>query len=96
MDDTLKEALERLEALERRVEALERTGPRCSFHEEERRIVDTIVRLTTENVVRALEERMSEGRRHGHGPPHHGHGHGHGPPHGHGPGPGHGPPDHRR
>ena len=74
MDDRLEEILTRLDALERRLDALEarppeRPGPeprgaRCGFVAEERRIVDTIVRLTTESVLRAVDERMERG-----GPP---------------------------
>lgn len=88
MDESTQKILDRLEALERRIESLERAGPRCSFHEEERRVVDTIVRLTTESVVRAMDERMSRDSPH-QGPLHHGHGpppprDRHGPPRGRG------------
>lgn len=102
MDERLEEILERLEALERRVAdatpeaSAPSAGSPCAFCTDERRIVDLIVRLTTENVVRALDERMRRmpGPRHGpppqgwgppppgpHGPHHGGRG-GHG---GHGP-----------
>jgi len=76
MDDPNQEILDRLTALERRIDSLERAGPRCSFHEEERRVVDTIVRLTTESIVREMEARMSRAsreevpRHHGPPPPH--------------------------
>ncbi|MCB9593128.1 MAG: hypothetical protein H6719_10380 [Sandaracinaceae bacterium] len=67
MDDRIDEILARLEALERRLDRLEDNdepaGPRCSFCEEEKRIVDTIVRLTTESIVREMDARME------HGPP---------------------------
>ena len=84
MDDRTQELLDRIEALERRIETLEGAGPRCSFHEEEKRVVDTIVRLTTEGVVAAMDERMQrrseehrrgDGREHDHGPPREGRGH---------------------
>lgn len=90
MDDRIEEILGRLEALERRLDALEAKGgeaPRCSFLEEERRIVDTIVRLTSETILREVDARMED-----HGPPphHHGPAHDHhGPPHHHGPPPHH-------
>lgn len=71
MEDRIEEILARLEALERRLgppppeprseggpRSEERGGVRCSFCEEERRIVDLIVRLTTDNVARVLDERL--------------------------------------
>lgn len=78
MDDRLQEILDRLNALERRIDSLERAGPSCSFHEEERRVVDTIVRLTTESIMREMDARMSgpehesEPQRRGPPPPHYG------------------------
>ncbi len=80
MDERTEEILARLDAIEHRLDALERAGPRCSFCEEERRIVDTIVRLTTESVVGAMEERMTR-RQRGPGPPDppRGHDYDHGP-----------------
>ena len=64
MDDRLEEILARLDALERRLDKHESAGARCSFCEEEKRIVDTIVRRTTENIERLIDERM-EGREDG-------------------------------
>ena len=79
MDDRLDEVLERLAGLERRIEAIERdpidsgptegAGVECSFVREEHRIVDLIVRLVTENVVRTIDDRMAEERSRSHPPP---------------------------
>lgn len=64
MDDRIDEILARLDALERRLDRLEGEAggdaPRCSFLEEERRIVDTIVRLTTESILREVDARMED------------------------------------
>ncbi len=65
MDERIDDILARLAALEARLDRLEGAGaPRCTFLEEEKRIVDTIVRLTSETVVRELDARMEA-----HGPP---------------------------
>lgn len=71
MDDTLREIVARLEALERRLDRLapeaaprdpaDRVDPaegECFFRREERRIVDLIVQLTVDR----LEDRMRERR----------------------------------
>lgn len=88
MDEPNDEILARLEALERRVAQLEggEAPAGCSFVQEERRVVDLIVRLTAERVVEALDARARE---RGAGPPPPS-----GPPRG-GPPPG-GPPPPRR
>jgi hypothetical protein len=74
MNDRLNEALERLEAIERRLDALERDrDPKapveCGFLREEQRIVDLIVRLVTEAVDRGLEDRTAHERSLAHPPP---------------------------
>ncbi|MGE0789832.1 MAG: hypothetical protein AB7S26_29435 [Sandaracinaceae bacterium] len=109
MEDRSDEILRRLAALERAVgipPGDERSDEpaTCAFHLDERRIVDLIVRLTTESVVRELEARMASGPpgpRHGpppppHDPHDHGHHHGshHHGPHHHGPHGQHGPHGH--
>ena len=93
MDEKIDAILERLAALERRLDRLERErgehdGAACPFRTEERRIVDLVVDLTASRVVEAIDARMDRrptrghhphGPPHQHGPPPHGHHH-HGPP----------------
>ena len=87
MEERLNEILERLAALEERMDRLERerdgAATACGFLAEERRIVDLIVGLTTESVVGAMEARMehpAKAPRHDHHPRHHHRGPGcHGP-----------------
>lgn len=89
-DDRFEEILARLDALEQRMDALEAEAPQpCSFLQEEKRIVDTIVHLTAERLERAMDERMERpGPPEPHGPPDH---HPRPPPPGHrGPPPGYG------
>lgn len=79
MDDRLNEVLERLGALERRLDALERKGAHeaesesapveCGFLREEHRIVDLIVRRVTESVERRMEDQMAQERSLAHPPP---------------------------
>lgn len=82
-DERAQELLRRIDELEMRVRQLEARdappadGPAelhaehsCRFIADEKRIVDTIVRLTTENIMTALDERMRDRPRehHGRGP----------------------------
>lgn len=80
MEDRLEEILKRLEALERRVEKLsampahEDAG--CPLRTDERRIVDTIVRLVAERMERSGDRDRGycpppppEPPHHHHGPP---------------------------
>jgi len=89
-DDRLTEILARLDALEERMDALERDGAApCGFLQEEKRIVDTLVRLTAERIERAMDERMErQGPPDHRGPPDHHRGPPPPPPR-HGPPPGH-------